>query len=67
MFSARNRARTVKPFAAVPYVQLPELMVKVRSRNSISARALEFTILTACRTGEVFGAKWSEIDLKTKT
>ena len=38
-------------------------MAELRSRDSISARALEFTILTAARTSEVIGAKWSEIDL----
>jgi integrase len=35
----------------------------LRSRNAIAARALEFTILTAARTGEVIGATWDEIDL----
>ena len=38
-------------------------MEMLRKRDSISARALEFAILTAARTGEVIGAKWSEIDL----
>jgi integrase len=33
----------------------------------VAARALEFTILTAARTGEVVGARWSEIDLETRT
>jgi integrase len=32
----------------------------------VAARALEFTILTAGRTGEVLGAKWSEIDFKAR-
>jgi integrase len=38
-------------------------MAALRNRDSISARALEFTILTAARTSEVIGAKWSELDL----
>lgn len=38
-------------------------MAEVRSRNDIAARALEFTVLTAARTGEVIAAPWSEIDL----
>ena len=42
--------------AALPYVQLPQFMTELRSRDSISARALEFTILTAARTGEIIGA-----------
>ena len=36
-------------------------MAELRSRNGVAARALEFLILTAARTGEVRGARWSEI------
>ena len=39
-------------------------MAELRKRDSISARALEFTILAATRTGEAIGAKWGEVDLK---
>jgi integrase len=38
----------------------------LREQGSVSARALEFTILTACRTSEVLGARWEEIDLEAK-
>jgi integrase len=38
-------------------------MGELRSRVGVAARALEFTILTAARTGEVIGAKWPEFDL----
>ena len=41
-------------------------MAGVRERDSISARALEFSILTAARTGEVLGARWCEIDLDAR-
>jgi integrase len=41
-------------------------MRALRERDGVAARALEFAVLTAARTGEVLGAKWSEIDLKTK-
>jgi len=55
-------------FAALPYPELPRLMAELRDRDSLSARALEFTILTAARTGETIGgANWDEIDLKAKT
>jgi integrase len=47
---------------AVPYAELPAFMAEVRGKEGASARALEFAILTAARTGEVIGAKWSEID-----
>ena len=41
-------------------------MAELRARKGVSARALEFTILTAARTGEVIGAKWGEIDLEAR-
>jgi integrase len=41
-------------------------MAELRQRDSISATALEFCILTAARTGAVIGATWSEIDLDGK-
>ena len=40
-------------------------MAELRERTGVSARALEFAILTAARTSEVIGATWSEIDLKS--
>jgi integrase len=52
--------------AAVHFTQLPALVAELRKRDSMSARALEFTILGANRTGEVIGATWSEIDLKKR-
>jgi integrase len=39
-------------------------MKRLRDNDALSPRALEFTILTAARTSEVIGAKWSEFDLK---
>jgi integrase len=51
-----------KHHPALPYANAPELMVDLRGRDYVSAKALEFTILTAMRTGEVIKAKWSEID-----
>jgi integrase len=59
----RSASRRVKHHAAVPFAELPGFMAALRDRDSISARALEFTILTAARTSEVIGAKWSEFDL----
>jgi integrase len=52
---------------ALPYAELPAFMAKLAKRDGLSARALEFTILTAVRTQEAIGAKWSEIDLKAAT
>ena len=41
-------------------------MGELREKKGISARALEFTILTAARTGETIGATWGEIDFDAK-
>lgn len=47
---------------ALPWQELPEFMAKLRKRTGVSARALEFLILTASRSGEVREAKWAEIE-----
>jgi integrase len=52
--------------AALDYQQAPELLSALRNRHEIAARALEVTLLTGLRTGEVIGAQWSEIDLDKK-
>tara|TARA_R110002012_G_scaffold138444_5_gene293675 strand:- start:2908 stop:4155 length:1248 start_codon:yes stop_codon:yes gene_type:complete len=49
---------------AMPYDAVPELMERLRARKAMTALALEFTILTAARTGEAIGAEWSEVDLE---
>lgn len=48
--------------AAVPFSVVPHVMRALRTHQGQSARALEFLILTAARTGEVIGATWDEID-----
>tara|TARA_R110002012_G_scaffold281630_1_gene470912 strand:- start:5341 stop:6576 length:1236 start_codon:yes stop_codon:yes gene_type:complete len=48
---------------ALPYEDIGAFMSDLRQRSGIAARALEFTILTAARSGEVRGATWEEIDL----
>jgi integrase len=55
-----------KHHRALPYAALPAFMVDLRMRNSVSAKALELVILTATRTSEVIGARWSEIDLDAR-
>jgi integrase len=42
---------------------MPEFMALLRARDSVTARCLEFLILTASRSGEAIGTRWSEIDL----
>ncbi len=48
---------------AMPYDTLPSFVGALHKREAVAALALEFTILTAARTGEVIGAKWGEVDL----
>jgi integrase len=67
LFAAKAKVRPVNHHAALPYTDAPAFMADLRSRNSLSARALEFTILTGVRTGETIGATWDEIDFAAKT
>ena len=52
--------------AAMPFDDVPVFVAKLREAEGVSARALEFVILTAARSGEVLAARWSEIDLTAK-
>jgi integrase len=48
---------------AMPYVEVPAFVAKLRTREATAALMLEFAILTAARSGEVIDATWAEIDL----
>ncbi len=48
--------------AALEYAKLPAFMIDLRARDDVSSRCLEFAILTAARSGEALGTRWSEID-----
>jgi integrase len=58
--------KTVEHHAALAYAEAPAFFAKLQESESVSCRALAFTILTAARAGEVLGAKWDEIDLQAK-
>jgi integrase len=62
-----SNGKTDAHHAALPYAELPAFMAELREREGIAARALEFLILTAARTGEVRLAVETEIDLREKT
>lgn len=53
--------------AALPFSEIASFMKKLRARPAPAARALEFTILTAARSGEVLGMTWDEIDVPSRT
>jgi integrase len=59
----RSKVRRLRHHPALSYAELPAFMEELRGRSGISPRALEFTILTASRTGEALGARWEEVDL----
>jgi integrase len=64
---APHKVAPVEHHAAMDYRQLPVFMAELRRQDGTAARALEFLILTAARTGEVIGATWGEIDLDSRT
>jgi integrase len=63
---ARSKMRRVKHHPALPYAELPGFMAQLREQEGVGARALEFTILTAARTGEIIGAKRNEVNIAEK-
>jgi len=56
----------VKHHAALPFAEIDSFMKELGQRPAVAARALEFTILTAARSGETRGMAWGEIDLAAK-
>ncbi len=67
MLPAPAKVAKVQHHAALPYGEIASFMGDLRQRDAMAARALEFATLTAARTGEVLGAKWSEISLDDAT
>jgi len=63
---APSKVNGRKHHAAMPWQELPSFMQKLAQVDGFSARCLEFTILTACRSGETRGATWDEFDLEDK-
>jgi integrase len=63
MLPARRKLARVEHHPALPWQDVPAFVAELRAQTAVAARALEFTILTAARTGEALGARWSEIDL----
>jgi integrase len=62
----KSKVRPVAHHIALPYSDVPTFLVELRNRQAVSARALEYVILTAARAGEVLGARWDELDLTAK-
>jgi integrase len=64
LLASPKKIQRVEHHAAVPFAEMSSFMQALRKASGVGARALEFAILTAARSGEVRGAVWSEIDLK---
>ncbi|WP_298428371.1 site-specific integrase, partial [Rhodoblastus sp.] len=66
LLPAKGKVAKVEHFAALPYKETAPFMRDLRAREGNGARALEFAILTAARSGEVRGATWGEVDFAEK-
>ncbi|WP_321808081.1 tyrosine-type recombinase/integrase [Burkholderia sp. BCC1993] len=64
LLPAPKRTKRVRNHPALPIEQMGAFMQALRATEGVSARCLEFAILTAARSGEARGATWGEVDLK---
>ena len=63
---SKSKVHKEKSYPALPYIEIGGFMSELRKRDGIPARALEFAILSAVRSGEARGARWEEIDLTAR-
>lgn len=63
MLAKPSQIQKVVNHPALSFNQIGAFIKDLHQHEGIAVKALEFTILTAARTGEVIGAKWDEIDL----
>jgi integrase len=63
LLPASSKVRKTEHHPAQPWPKMAEFMTSVAKQEGVAARAIEFVILTAARSGEVRGATWSEVDL----
>jgi integrase len=61
-----SKTSRTKNHPSRPWQRIGAFMSALREREGVSARAVEFAILTACRSGEVRGARWAEFDTAGK-
>jgi integrase len=64
---ARSKVRKVEHHAALPWREIGDFMLALKDQQGVGARALQFAILTAARSGEVRGARWSEVNRSSAT
>ena len=61
-----SKVSKVQHLAALPVDEMPGYWQKLKGGEGMSVKAVQFIILTACRSGEARGATWDEIDLQRK-
>ncbi|MEI6556870.1 MAG: integrase arm-type DNA-binding domain-containing protein [Rhodospirillaceae bacterium] len=64
---AKGAVAKVEHHASLPYSEIAGFWPRLQVQDGITARTLEFVILTACRPGEGYGARWDEIDFESAT
>ncbi|WP_342618380.1 tyrosine-type recombinase/integrase [Rhodoferax sp. GW822-FHT02A01] len=64
LLASISKTTRVKNHPSLPWPRIGEFMSAIKKREGVAARAVEFCILTACRSGEVRGARWSEFDFE---
>jgi integrase len=57
-----QKIKRVEHHPALPYQRANEFVMALRKQGGMTSLALEFILLTACRTGEVAAAHWEEVD-----
>jgi integrase len=66
LLPAKSKVRRAAHYAALPYAEIGKFMGDLRQQDGVAARALEFLILTATRSGETRAAVWDEIDFDAR-
>lgn len=66
LLPARSKVAAVRHQPALPWAEIGQFMAVLRQEDGTAARALEVLILTACRSNEVLGARWAEIDMEAQ-
>jgi len=66
LLAKQSKVQKTEHHKALPYAEIGGFIDQLHRQDGIAAKCLEFTILTAARTGETIGATWDEIDLDAK-
>jgi integrase len=67
LLPSTRRVHQPQHFDALPYAELPALMAALREKQTIGAHCLRVIALTACRSGEIRGLQWDEVDMVAQT